>query len=80
MAGKEIKKIIGEESCVFFVSPFQRTVETFEGIAEAWGGKENVTYKIDPRIREQEWGNFQKAEIMHEQMKERRENGAFYYR
>jgi broad specificity phosphatase PhoE len=34
----------------------------------------------DPRIREQEWGNFQDPSIMQEAMDERRKVGSFYYR
>ena len=37
-------------------------------------------YREDPRLREQEWGNFQNPELMDEIMKERRKIGAFYYR
>jgi broad specificity phosphatase PhoE len=63
-------------------------MQTFKRIAESFGGIEKVKYSVDPRIREQvfiffnmkEWGNFQKVEIMHQQMEERRQNGAFYYR
>ena len=34
----------------------------------------------DPRIREQEWGNFQDPSTMQEAMRERRKVGSFYYR
>jgi broad specificity phosphatase PhoE len=66
MSGVVLKKIIKDESVLFYVSPFQRTIETFENIAKAFGGVDNVEYRIDPRIREQ--------------MNDRRKNGAFYYR
>lgn len=36
--------------------------------------------KEDPRIREQEWGNFQDPEKMPQVMDERRRVGAFFYR
>ena len=37
-------------------------------------------YREDPRIREQEWGNFQDPEEVAESMAKRREIGAFYFR
>ena len=42
-----------DESCHFVVSPFVRTMETLQAVAEAWGGHKNVTFTEDPRIREQ---------------------------
>lgn len=39
-----------------------------------------VCYREDPRLREQEWGNFQDPSHMTEIMEERRKTGAFYYR
>ncbi|KAF1784460.1 Histidine phosphatase superfamily [Phytophthora cactorum] len=36
-AGKSIKKIIGNETMRFIVSPYVRTIETFCGILKAWG-------------------------------------------
>ena len=37
-------------------------------------------YREDPRIREQEWGNFQDPGEMEKVMEERRKIGAFFYR
>jgi len=37
-------------------------------------------YHEDPRLREQEWGNFQDPSNMDVIMAERRKIGAFYYR
>ena len=34
----------------------------------------------DPRIREQEWGNFQDPKKMGQVMQERRSIGSFFYR
>ena len=39
-----------------------------------------VAHKEDPRLREQEWGNFQDPTQMEAIMDERRKTGAFYYR
>ena len=37
-------------------------------------------HREDPRLREQEWGNFQNPTEMEEIKKQRRQTGAFYYR
>lgn len=58
-AGKKLKQIIGDETVCFFISPYKRSVQTFEMIAKHFGGKENVYFKEDPRLREQDFGNFQ---------------------
>ena len=39
-----------------------------------------LCYREDPRLREQEWGNFQDPEQMEKIKQQRRETGAFYYR
>ena len=39
-----------------------------------------VAVREDPRIREQEWGNFQDPSMVNEVMEERRKVGAFFYR
>ena len=39
-----------------------------------------LCHREDPRLREQEWGNFQDPKQMKEIRKQRRETGAFYYR
>ena len=37
-------------------------------------------HREDPRLREQEWGNFQDPQEMEKIKEQRRETGAFYYR
>jgi broad specificity phosphatase PhoE len=41
VAGENIKKLVGDESCFFYLSPFQRTRQTFEQISKAWVGDIN---------------------------------------
>ncbi|EFC44725.1 predicted protein, partial [Naegleria gruberi] len=79
-AGKKLKEIIGDESVIFIVSPYRRSVQTFEGIANHFGGMENVTVKEDPRLREQDFGNFQDPADIKIRQEERRRFGSFYYR
>lgn len=78
-AGKNIKNIVGNDKVAFYVSPMWRTRMTFEGIAQSFE-KQNIDYKEDPRLREQEWGNFQNLEESTQVYEERDAFGIFYYR
>lgn len=78
-AGRMLRNsVIGKETVTFIVSPYVRTVETFNGISQAWEGQE-LKVREDVRIREMEHGNYD-DENMPLQMKEKKEFGAFYYR
>jgi broad specificity phosphatase PhoE len=79
-AGRALREIVGSESIHFFVSPYVRTRETFHAIAKAWGGFENLSWKEDPRIREQDFGNFQDPDETKKYKQERKDFGSFYYR
>jgi len=78
-AGKRLKNIIKEESILFYVSPLRRTLQTFEGISQAFD-KLSFIMKEDPRLREQEWGNFQNSSKINEIMQIRDKVGKFYFR
>src|ERR1700719_4331250 len=55
--GKELRKMIKPGTKIaFYISPFWRTRMTFENIALSFD-KKDITWKEDPRIREQEWGH-----------------------
>ena len=79
-AGRALREIVGDESVHFYVSPYVRTRETFHAIAKAFGGYQTVPWREDPRIREQDWGNFQDVKKVAEQNKERKMFGKFFYR
>lgn len=50
--GKKLKEIIGDESVIFYLSPFTRAKETFEYVSKAWEDKK-FRFKEDSRLREQ---------------------------
>mmetsp|Transcript_136103 Transcript_136103/g.261459 ORF Transcript_136103/g.261459 Transcript_136103/m.261459 type:complete len:584 (-) Transcript_136103:29-1780(-) len=78
-AGKILKDgVVGNGSVTFIVSPYVRTRETFNGIAQAWKGQE-LRCREDVRIREMEFGNYDDVN-MSEKLKEKMKFGAFYYR
>lgn len=80
-AGKSIKKIVGNETMRFIVSPYVRTIETFSGILKAWGFEgTSIPWSEEPRIREQDFGNFQDPSKIRECKAQRRRFGSFFYR
>ena len=76
-AGKRLKKLLGNESIQFYVSPYTRTKETYENILESL--KDNVSSCIYvSSLREQEYGNLQSD--MANQFKEQEKVGEYFYR
>lgn len=79
MAGIELSKLIGQEEVMFYVSPLWRTRMTFEYIAGQFSA-DNIQWKEDPRLREQEWGHFRDLKANIQIDDERNKFGTFYYR
>ena len=77
--GLQLKQLIGDESVLFYVSPFLRSQQTFHIISEHFRPSQ---YRVreDPRIREQEWGNSQHPAAMAAVLAERERVGRFFYR
>lgn len=78
-AGENLKQIVGDESVTFVVSPYVRTIETFNGVVQAFGGMGAVSWREDVLAREQDFGNFDKPN-MDDMQKEKKVFGKFYYR
>lgn len=78
-AGAELKKIIGDENAIFYVSPLWRTRMTFEHIARHLD-RDKFRWREDPRLREQEWGHFRDLKANIQIDDERNKFGTFYYR
>ncbi|KAL4460953.1 hypothetical protein ABPG74_016425 [Tetrahymena malaccensis] len=81
--GQLLKQEIGEnKNLVFFVSPYQRAQQTAQQIMKSFNKIEKII--IEPRIREQEWGNLQKFQLDKKEQTqvfiERQLVGRFYYR
>ena len=77
--GEEIHRLIGNESVTFFYSPYMRTRQTLLGVSHAWRGR-RVKMIAEPRLREQDFGNFQDVNVMLAAHKERRRFGRLWYR
>lgn len=79
-AGKDFAGILGGQSVAVYISPFTRTRQTWEGIRKGLEPSQIYFEREDPRIREQEWGNFQKPDEIERIDKERDKFGTFFYR
>ncbi|CAN6179765.1 unnamed protein product [Urochloa humidicola] len=64
----------------FYVSPYRRTLETLRGIGHAFEPHRIAGVREEPRIREQDFGNFQDSEQMRVEKELRLRYGRFFYR
>jgi broad specificity phosphatase PhoE len=76
-AGEQIRQLFGNERVQAFVSPYRRTHQTFHGLGL---DPDRTRAKEEPRLREQDWGNYQDAEDVQRQRKARDAYGHFFYR
>lgn len=81
IAGRQLANRFPPDAKVaFYVSPFLRTKQTFEGLSKAFHPDNIERMREDPRLREQEWGHLQPAEVHHAIDIERKKYGTFFYR
>jgi broad specificity phosphatase PhoE len=85
-AGKRIRALlegannkVSGSSIRLYTSPWYRARQTTTGIIEGIGCP-TIEVREDPRIREQEWGNFQEKHLVKKIKKERHKYGSFFYR
>ncbi|KAI1328609.1 phosphoglycerate mutase [Xylariaceae sp. FL0255] len=90
-AGRRLRALLRpDDTLQFYTSPYRRTRETTEGIVETLTSDEpdpspfkrsNMTIYEEPRLREQDFGNFQPCSAEMERMwQERADYGHFFYR
>lgn len=79
-AGDAIRRIIGPSRVHAYVSPHTRTMQTFGGMLPAFEDGQIIKVRMEPRIREQDWGNFQNVDEMRLTRKDRHKYGRFYFR
>ncbi|KAE8055353.1 hypothetical protein FH972_012197 [Carpinus fangiana] len=83
--GREIKELIEQDKAgnwkvYFYVSPYRRTLETLKSLARAFERPRIAGIREEPRLREQDFGNFQDRENMRLQKAMRMLYGRFFYR
>ena len=64
----------------FYTSPYLRSKQTYEGVAQAFGPHEIAGVQEEVQLREQDFGNFQDAEGKQREKAERLRFGRFFYR
>jgi broad specificity phosphatase PhoE len=90
-AGRQLRSILKpDDTLQFYTSPYRRTRETTEGILRTLTSddptpspfpRNKITVFEEPRIREQDFGNFQPCSAEMERMwQERADYGHFFYR
>lgn len=90
-AGRRLRKLLRPDDTLhFFTSPYRRTRETTEGILSTLTSddpepspyrRSSIKVYEEPRLREQDFGNFQPCSAEMERMwQERADYGHFFYR
>jgi broad specificity phosphatase PhoE len=87
-AGENIRQVAGKyrgkDSEVgrlfFYTSPYLRSKQTYEGVAQAFEPHEIAGVQEEVQLREQDFGNFQDAEGKQREKAERLRFGRFFYR
>lgn len=79
VAGLQIRQLVGNQTVRFFYSPYLRARQTMLAILRAFDAQ-TVQITSEPRLREQDFGNFQDPELMDRTLLERQQFGRFYFR
>ncbi|KAJ1624077.1 histidine phosphatase superfamily, partial [Pavlovales sp. CCMP2436] len=78
--GRQLQQLIGSEPTIFYVSPYYRTRETFANVILQLNPTQVLDVRMEPRLREQDFGNFQCSDRMALAKSERGLFGRFFYR
>lgn len=75
--GERLRNVLGKERVSAYVSPYRRTHETLAAF-----GLDPVLMRVreEPRLREQDWGNWQDRDDVKKQKAYRDAYGHFFYR
>jgi broad specificity phosphatase PhoE len=81
-AGKQLREKISEKDAkvVFYFSPYLRTKQTLDEILPYFDDNEILSVLEEPRISEQQIGNFQNVQQVLDAKAERSKFGRFFYR
>ena len=77
--GQRLKSFLDGRVVTVWSSPFKRSRQTSRIVIGQFSDSE-VTFKEDPRIREQEWGNFFSEETFYSEREKRKAHSNFFYR
>ncbi|MEO3753963.1 histidine phosphatase family protein [Streptomyces sp. B6B3] len=77
LAGERLHEVFGRERVSAYVSPYVRTHQTFNALGL---DPSLVRVREEPRLREQDWGNWQDRADVLRQKRSRDAYGHFFYR
>jgi broad specificity phosphatase PhoE len=77
--GQQLKSLLDGKRITVWQSPYMRTRQTAETIISQLDNTD-IKIKEDPRLREQEWGNFYTLEQGRRENEERKRHSDFFYR
>ncbi len=77
--GKSLKVVLNGKKITVWNSPYMRTRQTSEIVLSQIENAE-LRIKEDPRLREQEWGNFYTLDQATKENEERKRHSYFFYR
>ncbi|MFJ4006644.1 histidine phosphatase family protein [Streptomyces sp. NPDC090023] len=75
--GKHLREIFGDERVSVYVSPYRRTHETLDAFRL---DPDLIRVREEPRLREQDWGNWQERDDVRLQKAYRDAYGHFFFR
>ncbi|MEU3983136.1 histidine phosphatase family protein [Streptomyces sp. NPDC026672] len=75
--GKRVREVFGREPVSVYVSPYRRTHETLRAFHL---DPERIRVREEPRLREQDWGNWQDRDDVRLQKAYRDAYGHFFFR
>ncbi|MFD6028390.1 histidine phosphatase family protein [Streptomyces griseoluteus] len=75
--GRHLREIFGDERVSVYVSPYRRTHETLDAFRL---DPELIRVREEPRLREQDWGNWQERDDVKLQKAYRDAYGHFFFR
>ncbi|KAM3570785.1 hypothetical protein VYU27_007153 [Nannochloropsis oceanica] len=78
--GRQLKALIGDEPLYIYTSPYRRTKQTLSDMLESLEDNLKVGIREEPRITEQQFGNFQCHQLVQQAKKDRSNFGRFYFR
>ncbi|GMH66991.1 hypothetical protein TL16_g04563, partial [Triparma laevis f. inornata] len=78
--GSRLKNLISDEQCYFYTSPYLRTKQTLATVLKTLPSQQILGIREEPRLTEQQFGNFQNVQSINSAKNERIKYGRFYYR
>jgi broad specificity phosphatase PhoE len=79
-AGRHLASLLGDDRCYFYTSPYVRTKQTMQTMMEQLQSDALIGTREEPRIAEQQFGNFQNFDEIQRAKSERKKFGRFFYR